>query len=129
MASPQENQTGRVDQFLVEQLDSVPQLEALLQVWQHRPKSFGAEEIAHVLYISGDRARDLLQGLHHRGLLERLPEGRYRYHGQNEQTDGMMEEVALAYRRDLVRISKLIHAKSSALGEFARAFDLRNPRS
>jgi hypothetical protein len=41
----------------------------------------------------------------------------------------MMLQVDAAYRRDLVRISTMIHAKaSSAVREFARAFRLKKER-
>jgi hypothetical protein len=47
----------------------------------------------------------------------------YSYFSRSKEQDEMMLLVDNAYRRDLVRISTMIHSKaSSSIREFARAF-------
>ena len=47
----------------------------------------------------------------------------YQYASRSERQDRSVEDVHEAYRRELVRISKLIHSKPPAsVREFARAF-------
>lgn len=39
-----------VDRFLLDQIDTVPHLEALLLLWKSRPKVWSADEMASALY-------------------------------------------------------------------------------
>jgi len=122
---PEDNQaTRQVDQFILEEIDSVPHLEALLLFWKRRPHRWSVEEMARSLYISAEGTQAILQELKQRGMVT-LEEGSYSYdpafrHGN------LMEEVDRTYRRELVRISRMIHSKASpAVREFARAFKLK----
>ena len=48
---------------------------------------------------------------------------RYRYLSRTAEQDEMMQQVDEVYRKDLVRVSTMIHSKASpAVREFARAF-------
>jgi hypothetical protein len=116
---------SKVDQFIVEQIDSVPHLEALLLVWNHRPKAWSVDEMAKSLYVRPDVAIKILDGLVQRGLLGADPGNPqlYIYNGVYEQTNRLLEDVDSTYRREVVRISSLIHSKASAaVRDFARAF-------
>jgi hypothetical protein len=54
---------------------------------------------------------------------------RYRYNPQWDPTGEVMPEVAASYRRHLVPLATFIHARAStAVREFARAFDLKKDR-
>jgi hypothetical protein len=54
---------------------------------------------------------------------------RYRYNPQWDASGEVMPEVAAAYRRHLVPIATFIHSRAStAVREFARAFDLKKDR-
>lgn len=102
----------------------MPHLEALLLFWKRRPHRWSAEEMARSLYISVEGAQAILQELKQRGMVT-LDEGAYAFdsgfrHGY------LMEEVDRTYRRELVRISRMIHSKASpAVREFARAFKFK----
>ncbi len=55
--------------FILNQIDSVPQMEALLLVWESRPKKWAESEIAERLYIGIDADRNIMQELVRRRLL------------------------------------------------------------
>jgi hypothetical protein len=54
---------------------------------------------------------------------------KFSYHPSSKDQDEMMRLVDSAYRRDLVRISTMIHSKASpSVREFARAFRIKKER-
>jgi hypothetical protein len=113
-----------VEEFILREVDSVPHLEALLLLWNSRPKRWSGEEMAAALYVSEGEARQTLQGLARRKLAqtERGVAEEFWYGGGGEY-DAQVAALDAAYRRNLVRISRMIHAKASpgVLG-FADAF-------
>ncbi|HEY3458214.1 MAG TPA: hypothetical protein VGK64_26775 [Bryobacteraceae bacterium] len=118
--------------FILNQIDSVPQMEALLLVWESRPKKWAENEIAERLYIGIDAVRNIMQELVRRRLLAadtQQSAKQYFYESKPEDLDGLIEVVAATYRRDLVRVSTFIHTKaSSAVRDFARAFKFTKER-
>jgi predicted ArsR family transcriptional regulator len=120
-----------VYQFIFEQIESVPHLEALLLIWGSRPQPWTIENLAQRLYVSSDVVLTLLQDLIRRGFIALVhgpPEG-YRYESASSGQDQLMAAVDETYRREVVRISTLIHSKPSAsVREFARAFRLTKER-
>jgi hypothetical protein len=57
------------------------------------------------------------------------PAQKYSYFPRSKEQDDLMHEIDVAYRRDLVRISTMIHGKaSSPIREFARAFRIRKDK-
>jgi hypothetical protein len=117
--------------FILQHIDSVPHLEALMLLWNSRPVGWTSEELATRLYIPSEKVGDLLRDLVRRRWITEshsLPV-RYSYFPGSEDQDEMMRQVDAAYRRDLVRISTMIHSKaSSAVREFARAFRFKKER-
>jgi len=115
----------QADQFILEQIDTVPHLEALLLVWNRRPKTWSVHEMARALYVPDELAAKILRDLVQRGLLGESPEsaGQFRYTSVSEEQDNLVRLVDATYRRELIRVSRMIHAKApSSLREFARAF-------
>jgi hypothetical protein len=107
---------NEIDEFILREMDSVPHLEALLLLWNSRPKVWSAEEMAGALYVQAGEAREILQGLTRRRLAERGAGDVFGYWGNAGEKDAL-------YRRDLVRISRMIHAKASpGVRDFADAF-------
>jgi len=120
-----------VYRFILNQIDSVPQMEALLLVWESRPKKWIESELAERLYIGADVVRNIMQELVRRRLLVSDTQGtrQYFYESKSEELDGLIEAVAATYRRDLVRVSTFIHTKtSSAVRDFAKAFKFTKER-
>ena len=57
MTDPKES-VDEVLRFIVEEIDNVPDLEALLLLWQHRSKSWSAADLGRRLYSAQElRAR------------------------------------------------------------------------
>lgn len=116
-----------VDDFILEKIDGVPHLEALLLIWNHRPKKWATDEIARALYVHPDVAGKTLENLKQNALVTE-ENGRYFYQ-ESAEKNTLMQAVDKTYRRELVRISNMIHAKASpALRDFARAFRIKDGR-
>lgn len=120
-----EKRDSKVDQFILEQIDSVPHLEALLLIWNTRPKVWSSEEMARALFIRPEVAGKILDSLVQRDLIAIPSSGFYSWLPFNEECTKLLEEIDAAYRKELVRISLMIHSKASpGVRDFARAFRL-----
>ena len=112
-------------EFLLKNIDSVPHLEALILFWNSRPVRWTCEEMTSRLYVPFERVGDVLCDLVRLQLVaesETTPP-RFSYYSRSKEQDDMMRQVDEAYRRDLVRISTMLHEKASpAVRDFARAF-------
>lgn len=120
-----------VYRFILNQIDSVPHMEALLLLWENRPKEWSDAEIAKRLYVTADFARNIMSDLVRRRLVAAgtQPPRQYWYELKSEDQDRLVETVAATYRRELVRVSTFIHAKaSSAVRDFADAFRFKRER-
>jgi DNA-binding MarR family transcriptional regulator len=119
---------AEVDQvlwFVTQEIDSVPELEALLLLWQSRPAEWAAPELAKRLYITTEQAEIVVADLTRKDLAAHVPDraGFCRYQQRSAQQDELMARTETVYRKQIVRISSLIHSKpSSAIRDFARAF-------
>jgi hypothetical protein len=122
---------ARVLQFLAERIDTVPQLEALLLLWENPQRLWSEEELAARIYVSRQVAATILQALQRQQLATAEPGSTvgYRYNTQWDASGEVMPEVAATYRRHLVPLATFIHSRAStAVREFARAFDLKKDR-
>ncbi|WP_263416332.1 hypothetical protein [Terriglobus albidus] len=115
-------------QFIAENIDSVPHLEALILLWNSRPVSWSLAELACRLYVTPERAHEILNNLMRLQVIREVegPQPRFCYFARNSEQDALMQDVDSIYRKDLVRVSNMIHSKeSSPVREFARAFRFR----
>ena len=114
-----------VYRFIQQEIESVPHLEALLLLWNSRPQPWTVENLAKRLYVSNEFVTTLLQELARRELVEfdaGPPEG-YRYRSDSVEQDKLIAALDSTYRREVVRISTMIHSRPSAsVRDFARAF-------
>jgi hypothetical protein len=120
-----DQEQGRVDEFVLEKIDSVSHLEALLLLWNSRPKEWSPEELARRIYVDTKIARELLADLQRSDLIVAVSNSdeSYCYETKSEERDLLIGSVDATYRQQIVRISNLIHSKgSSAVRDFARAF-------
>lgn len=120
-----------VYEFILENIDSVPHLEALVLLWNSRPVGWTSEELASRLYIPAEKVDNLLNDLVRLQLLAKSggTPAKFSYNPTSKEQDEMMRLVDSAYRRDLVRISTMIHSKASpSVREFARAFRIKKER-
>lgn len=123
MSSAREQNSRRldVDRFILDEIDSVPHLEALLLLWNRRPKEWPVEELAALLYLPQERTRQILEDLQQRTLVVLTASGCI--YNPAQTCDPLMEEIDKIWRRELVRVSNMIHSKASpSVREFARAF-------
>lgn len=113
-----------VDQFLRDKIDTVPHLEALLLLWNTRPKGWPVEEMADALYLVPEAAKEILGDLARQGLSTVSSAAPERYHYESEpERDRLIALVDSTYRKELIRVARLIHSKpSAAVRAFARAF-------
>ena len=113
-----------VDQFLRDQIDTVPHLEALLLLWNSRPKPWSIDDMAKGLFLAREAAQEILGDLARLGLIVSVHgESETYYYEQDVKRDHLVGSVDATYRRELIRVSRLIHSKpSAAIREFARAF-------
>jgi hypothetical protein len=114
--------------FLVDRIDTVPHLEALLLLWEGSGRPWTEAEIATRVYVDAETSRSLLQDLVRQRLVaaEEGPPTRYVYDPAWDETGELMPRLASTYARHLVRVAQLIHSKASpGVREFARAFQLK----
>ncbi|GAC1426964.1 MAG: hypothetical protein NVSMB62_24640 [Acidobacteriaceae bacterium] len=114
--------------YIERNIDSVPHLEALVLLWNSRPVGWTCEEMASRLYLRTVEVAALLGDLVRLRAIAELPGAplRYAYLSRSKDQDDLMWLIDAAYRRDLVRISTMIHSKaSSPVREFARAFRMK----
>jgi hypothetical protein len=120
-----------VVRFILDRIDSVPHMEALLLLWETPSKAWTEEEIAARVYVGVEVARGILQDLAGRKLVtSRSDSGpTYQYDTGWDPQGEQMAAVARTYRQQLVRVASLIHSKGSpALRDFARAFQFKTER-
>jgi DNA-binding MarR family transcriptional regulator len=116
-----------VMRFIAENIDSVPQLEALLLLSEHPDRTWNAEQVALRIYVHSDKAESLLAALHRRRLIERREDlaDSYQFSAADEARR-LVAEVNGSYRANVVVLTRFIHENASAsVREFARAFDLK----
>lgn len=129
----EQNQTPGLDPyaFIHEYIDSVPHLEALILFWNSRPVGWTCDDLASRLYIPAEQVNGVIRDLVRLQIVQEHPgtPTRYSYFPRSEEQNQTMRQIDDAYRRDLVRISTMLHSKaSSSVREFARAFRFRKDR-
>jgi len=121
-----------VYEYIFENIDSVPHLEAVILLWNSRPVGWTAEELASRLYVPTERTVEILKDLIRQQLVQQTSPGqtaRFSYLPRDEEQDEWMFRVDTAYRREIVRISSMLHSKASpSVREFARAFRFKKDR-
>jgi hypothetical protein len=119
-----ETVSADVRDFLIECIDSVAQLEALLLLRATPQQSWDMPGVASRLFISEGEAAQILSGLVACELV--VTDGlTFRFHTQEATRRQLVERVALSYSQYLVPVTKLIHDKSAGIRKFANAFKFR----
>lgn len=131
MADPRSKSEIDAYQFILEHIDSIPHLEALILLWNSRPVGWTQPELASRLYVSDDQVGRIVRDLVRLQFVQEQAGAppKFSYYPRSEEQNKMMQLVDNAYRRDLVRISTMVHSKaSSSVREFAKAFRLKKDR-
>jgi hypothetical protein len=119
-----------IGQFILQNLDSIAQLEGLLLLRANPSVSWNARMISSRLYISENEAAGVLAELTTRGFLKKDFEPiSFTYIPVSKETAKMTDRLAQLYACCLVPVTKLIHSKSSSkIQQFADAFRMRKDK-
>ncbi|HEV8712641.1 MAG TPA: hypothetical protein VGX03_07435 [Candidatus Binatia bacterium] len=114
--------------FLLQHIDSVAQLEALLLLRADPTCTWSAETLTQRLYITIQEATVVLERLAVDGFFTTPPDlpGSYQYQPASGELAAMVDRVAVLYAQYLIPVTHLIHSKPrTRVQEFADAFKLR----
>jgi hypothetical protein len=114
--------------FVVENIDSVEQLEVLLLLRADPAREWDAAAVSQALCTSLESVTKRLAGLRAQGLLAGSGEagGRYRYGPSTAEQNHLVGALAEAYRERRVAVITLIYSKpADPVQAFADAFKLR----
>lgn len=116
-----------VRRFVLTCIPSVPHLETLLLLWRSPGTAWTAGQIAARLYVDAEHAGSLVDDLTRAGLLESAGEAaQFRNREGDPGLATLLEEVELAYSRQLRAVSELIHSNTDRKAAiFAQAFSWR----
>jgi hypothetical protein len=118
-------------QFILERIDSVAQLEALLLLRNEPHEKWSAAALAKRLYITDKETAALLERLCADGFLVATSSQPPLYHYQpgSQELGKMIDRAAEIYSKHLVPVTNLIHSKpKTRVQEFADAFRLRKDK-
>jgi len=121
--------------FIVERIDSVAQLEALLLLRANPAQHWTIASLAKRLYISESQTAEVIRRLGTDGIVtangsEPLQYGseplQYCYEPATNELRSLIDRLAETYAKHLVPVTNLIHSKPrTRIQEFADAFKLR----
>jgi hypothetical protein len=120
--------SAEVKQFIVQNVESVAQLEALVLLRQDRERLWDGTGIAKSLYIPAQMGVGLLAELQRRGFVRVSTQdsAKYSYYVADDPLDRLVGEVIAAYRDRRVAVTSLIYSKPlNKVQTFADAFRLR----
>ena len=102
-----------IKKFIIESIDSIAQLEALLLLRANPNEHWTAAAVAKRLYISEQESIPLLVRLNAAGLITASVDQPplYRYHPDSPELTLIVERLAETYSKHLVPVSNLIHSK------------------
>ncbi|MES2905887.1 MAG: hypothetical protein V4691_02485 [Pseudomonadota bacterium] len=115
-----------VRNFVMQKIDSVAQLECLLLLRAKPKDRWSAQDTAKNLYISEEKANELLQQLAVQGLFKIENPSLFYYQPASENMRDTVDRLAIIYSKYLLPVTHLIHSKSKTrIKEFADAFRIR----
>jgi hypothetical protein len=120
-----------VARFVLEKIDSVAQMEALLLLRGHRGQEWGVEEVAKRLYINDAQTAEVLSHLCANGIVlcTSSASPKYKYQPSSTELERTVNRVAEMYSKHLVPVTNLIHSKPvTRVQEFADAFKFRKDK-
>jgi len=120
-----------VAQFIIENVESVAQLEALLLLRNNPETGWSVRGLAARLYISDEQTAELLLVLCAQGFAttDAKEPPLYRYRPRSMELKTMLDRLAEMYAKHLVPVTNLIHSKPKPrIQEFADAFRLRKDK-
>ena len=103
-----------VQRFVVDHIDSIAELEAVLFLREHRDRSWTCAVVANRIYSSEEVTAGLLLKLMDRGLLtaDTTTPALFRYGPHTQEVGKLLDQVAEVYAKYLVPVTDLVHKKS-----------------
>jgi hypothetical protein len=117
-----------VAEFVIEKIDSVAHMEALLLLRRNSKEKWSIPGLSERLYVSRNRAAELLARLCAQGIVAADPGDRslYQYRPNSPELHQILNRVADTYAKHLVSVTNLIHSRPRIrVQEFADAFKFR----
>lgn len=120
-----------VAQFVIENIDSIAQLEALLLLRRNQKSAWSIATLAGWLYIDDKQTAELLISLCQRGFVVQQ-EGEpflYQYQPSSDELRQKIDQVAEIYSKQLIAVTHLVHSKlKPKIQQFADAFNFRKEK-
>jgi hypothetical protein len=117
-----------VRKLIDERIDSIPELEALLLLRQHRSQAWSADEAGQRLFLSTTDSKHVLSVLTERGLLARTLQ-RYQYAPESHELEADVTLLAETYSKHLIAVTNIVHAKPSpGTRFFSQSFRFRKDK-
>jgi hypothetical protein len=120
-----------VKRFLVDHIDSIAELEAVLFLREHRDRSWSCGSVADYIYSSEEVTAGLLEKLTKRGLLtaDGMLPASFRYGPRTLEVARLLDQLAEVYAKYLVPVTNLVHKKSRRnIEDFAEAFKFKKDK-
>ncbi|HKQ44214.1 MAG TPA: hypothetical protein VJS47_02365 [Rhizomicrobium sp.] len=123
---PSELIPADVRQFILDHIDSVSELEALLLLRKYADQDWSVQGVSGRIYLDEAAAVQILARLTACGLCV-ASEGVYRYGSASHQAE-IVDRLAELYARFLIPVTNLIHNKPARIQQFADAFRFRKDK-
>lgn len=118
-----------IKQFILQNVESLAQLEGLLLLHQDGEHTWDAEELAKALYTSPETCQALLADLQRRGLAAVADSAGPRYRYQSDaQIERLVGKLADLYQQRRVAVITIIYSKPGKVQTFADSFRLRRDK-
>lgn len=117
-----------IKQFLIENIDSIAELEGLLLLRSNPQELWSASSLAQRLYAAQEQIESVLERLKSLGFLATKGDNpkTYFYYPRSTALAHTVDRIAEVYSKYLIPVTNLIHSKSETrIQEFANAFKLR----
>lgn len=112
--------------FILTSVPSVPYLEAVLLLRAQPGSAWGAHQLASRLYVPESQGAQLLQQLRDAGVVAESGDAVMVRYAPAAELGSLLDRVVLAYARDLVTVTELIHSRIDRRAQrFADAFRFR----
>jgi hypothetical protein len=121
---PDQALPAELREFLAKHIDSIAELEALLLLRESRETVWYVHSLAKRLYVEEQQAMEVLSQLGAHGFVKGDANG-YRYAPISDELDRLTGLLAEYYRRHLIPVTQLVHAKTRRIRQFADAFKLK----
>lgn len=115
-----------IRKFILDNIDSIAQMEGLLLLRANPDKKWSTEDVARRLYIKTTEAEVFMNRLAMRKLIQALggQNALYEYKSDSE-LENMVQQMADIYSRYLLPVTHLIHSKGTLkIQGFADAFKI-----